>query len=316
MTKLASLVVSAVLMAGVPLAADTVYLKSGASYTGHVMGDRDTRITFQDMQGVQYQFPMRDVQSLSFSREGDTVTLRTGRTYTGQLTGPQNNTIRFVDRQGISYEFPTYSIASIEFAPGWQGGYASTGTGLVLPAGTEISVMSNQPIDSRNAQPGQTFRASITQDVMGPDGQVIIPRNSDATLLLRNESAGGIHSGDVVLDLDSVMIRGIRHSVATSDVVETNGQGVGKNRRTGEYVGGGAALGALLGAIAGGGRGAAIGAAAGAGAGAMGEVVTHGRYVYVPAETTLTFELSQPLVLRPYQDRDRDRDRDRDHDRN
>jgi hypothetical protein len=160
--------------------------------------------------------------------------------------------------------------------------------------------MSNLPIDSRNAQPGQTFPAAITRDVVGPDGQVVIPRNSDATLMLRSESGGGIHSGDVILDLDSVTINGVRQQVASSDVVETNNQGLGKNRRTGEYVGGGAVLGALIGAIAGGGKGAAIGAAAGAGAGAASEIVTHGHYVYVPAETTLTFNLDQPLVLRPY----------------
>ena len=61
----------------------------------------------------------------------------------------------------------------------------------------------------------------------------------------------------MVLDLDSVMINGVSQSVVTSDVVESNGPGVGANRRTGAFIGGGAALGALLGAIAGGGRGAA-----------------------------------------------------------
>jgi hypothetical protein len=127
----------------------------------------------------------------------------------------------------------------------------------------------------------------------------VIPRNSDATLLLRSENGGGVHAGDVVLDLDSVMVNGVRQSVVTSDVVETNGPGVGKNRRTGEYVGGGAALGALIGAIAGGGKGAAIGAAAGAGAGVATEIATHGHHVYVPAETRLTFELDRPVMFRP-----------------
>ncbi len=220
--------------------------------------------------------------------------------------GPQSDSIAFVDQQGVSYQFPTYDVSSLVFVQGWQGPYQSSRPGLVLPVGTEISVMTNLPIDSRHAQPGQTFRATITQDVVGSNGRVVIPRNSDAILLLRNESGGGIHSGDIVLDLQSVMINGVRHDVDTSDVKETNGQGIGKNRRTAEAVGGMAALGALIGAVAGGGRGAAIGAGAGAGAGAVGEIITHGRRVYVPAETTLTFELDKPLVLRPY-DRDRDR---------
>jgi hypothetical protein len=96
-----------------------------------------------------------------------------------------------------------------------------------------------------------------------------------------------------------VTINGVPHNVVSSSVVEKGKEGVGANRRTGEYAGGGAALGALIGAIAGGGKGAAIGAAAGAGAGLGAQLFTHGRRVYVPAETTLTFALDRPLVLSP-----------------
>jgi len=37
-----------------------------------------------------------------------------------------------------------------------------------------------------------------------------------------------------------------------------------------------------------------------AGAGVVGEITTHGKRVYIPAETALTFELERPLVLRPF----------------
>ena len=46
----------------------------------------------------------------------------------------------------------------------------------------------------------------------------------------------------------------------STEDVQKGEQGIGKNKRTAEYVGGGAVLGTLLGAIAGGGKGAAIGA--------------------------------------------------------
>ncbi len=68
------------------------------------------------------------------------------------------------------------------------------------------------------------------------------------------------------------------------------------NKRSGKYMGGGAALGAIIGAIAGGGKGAAIGAASGAGAGAATQILTRGS-VKVPAETLLTFKLDAPLRL-------------------
>ena len=72
-------------------------------------------------------------------------------------------------------------------------------------------------------------------------------------------------------------------------------QGVGANKRTGKYVGGGAAVGAIIGAIAGGGKGAAIGAGVGAGAGAGAQILTKGKSVNVPAESLLTYRLRQPL---------------------
>jgi hypothetical protein len=73
--------------------------------------------------------------------------------------------------------------------------------------------------------------------------------------------------------------------------------GVGVNKRTGTFVGGGALFGTLLGAVAGGGKGAAIGALAGGAAGAAGQLATRGKRVRVPAESVLTFQLQRPLTL-------------------
>ncbi len=63
-------------------------------------------------------------------------------------------------------------------------------------------------------------------------------------------------------------------------------------------IGGGTGLGAIIGGIAGGGKGAAIGALAGAGAGTAGATMTGKRDISIPAETVLSFKLSQPLQLR------------------
>jgi outer membrane lipoprotein SlyB len=100
------------------------------------------------------------------------------------------------------------------------------------------------------------------------------------------------------LDLQSINIGGHRYTVSTAELQQGNKSGIGKNKRTGEYIGGGAAVGTLLGAIAGGGKGAAIGAVAGAVAGGTAQVLTRGKEVKVPAETTLKFRLDQPLSLR------------------
>jgi outer membrane lipoprotein SlyB len=62
--------------------------------------------------------------------------------------------------------------------------------------------------------------------------------------------------------------------------------------------GGGAALGGIIGGLVGGGKGAAIGLAAGAGAGAGGSALTGNKDIVLPAESNITFELSQALELR------------------
>ena len=170
---------------------------------------------------------------------------------------------------------------------------------VVLPTGTEISIRTNETIDSRNDRVGQTFNAQVAQDVLGSSGEVLIPKGSDASLILRQISSGGTTgSPELALDLDSMTVQGRRYTVSTTDLEKRGNQGIGKNRRTAEMVGGGAALGTLLGAIAGGGKGAVIGAVAGAAAGGTAQVLTKGKEVKVPAETVLKFKLDQPLDLR------------------
>jgi hypothetical protein len=109
-----------------------------------------------------------------------------------------------------------------------------------------------------------------------------------------------LSNNDLVLDLESLTVNGRQYAVASDSIATGNGQkdGIGKNQRTAEYVGGGALLGTIIGAIAGGGKGAAIGAAAGAGAGAGTQVLTRGKTVRVPVESLLTFRLEHPLQMR------------------
>jgi hypothetical protein len=131
---------------------------------------------------------------------------------------------------------------------------------------------------------------------------VVIPHGSNAQIIIRSVSKGGRFRGssDLVMDLASVSINGRQYELTTVDLTERGRSGIGTNRRTGEFAGGGAAIGAIIGAIAGGGKGAAIGAGSGAGAGALTEVLTKGA-IKVPVETVLTFKLDQPLRVRAAQ---------------
>ena len=184
-------------------------------------------------------------------------------------------------------------------AVGTRGAENNYGDTKVLPEGTQISIRTNENIDSKTAQVDQTFSAEVAEDVLGSNGQVVIPKRSPATLILRNVKAGGTTgTPELALDLKTIRANGHTYHVSTTDIQKAaQNQGIGKNKRTGEYVGGGAALGTLLGAIAGGGKGAAIGAVAGAAAGGGAQVLTKGKDVKVPAETVLKFQLDQPLHL-------------------
>ena len=170
---------------------------------------------------------------------------------------------------------------------------------MVVPEGTEIVVRTNDAIDSTTASEGQSFSATVQEAVTDPDDHTLIAKGSDARLVVRRASTGGTTgSPQLSLALESINIGGHRYSVTSADVEQGKNKGIGKNRRTGEYVGGGAVLGTLLGAIAGGGKGAAIGAVAGAAAGGTAQVLTKGKEVKIPSETTLRFRLDQPLTLR------------------
>jgi len=169
-----------------------------------------------------------------------------------------------------------------------------------IPAGTKIQVRANDTIDARDRLDGRIYTGSVSEDVLGRDGQVLIPRGAPAELAVRR-----MGQNDLAIDLDSVTVAGKRYSVDAS-TADSRRDGVGANKRTGEFVGGGALLGTVLGAIAGGGKGAAIGAAAGGAAGAGAQTLTRGNSVHVPAESVLSFRLERALDVFPDAGYDRD----------
>jgi hypothetical protein len=277
--------------------ADTVILRDGDSYTGHLQGFPNNQVGFTDNSGVQYKFPAADVQTLVFTQSSDTITLRNGKTYSGHYTGPAP--VPFQDNEGIDYRFPKNDIASVVFtgAPAKPQHQAND---LVIPFGTEVSVRNDRTIDSDNSSTGELHDATIAMDVLDSAGGVAIPRGAPAKLVVRNIKGGGaVHTPELVLDLFYVIIKGKEYRVVSSDVDYAGRHGLGANRRTAEFAGGGAAFGALMGAVFGGGKGAAIGAGSGAAAGALTQLFTRGKKIKVPAETELTFRLERTLVLRP-----------------
>ncbi|HZQ96134.1 MAG TPA: hypothetical protein VFA67_14050 [Candidatus Sulfotelmatobacter sp.] len=167
---------------------------------------------------------------------------------------------------------------------------------LTVPAGTAVTVSLGSALGSKLSQSGQSFNGSVAKDVMVGNA-VAIPQGANVSGTVTDAKPLGKFAGGAVLSvrLDSITVNGIEVQVQ-SEAKTFNQKGKGK--RTAVATGGGAALGGIIGGLVGGGKGAAIGLAAGAGAGAGGSALTGNKDIVLPAESAVTFELSQPLELR------------------
>ena len=278
--------------------ADIVVLHDGTSYSGHFAPPGKGTLSFTDNQGIHYDLPVADVQSLVFSNTADHLTLRNGRTYSGQLNGMQM--IPFEGSGGIDYQFPLRDVSSLILTGSPTPAASHHIPTVIIPEGTDIVIRTDDSIRSGQESSGQLYPATIEGDVYGSSGSVAIPAGTRAKLVVSNVRSGGaVHSPELVLDFYSVDVHGEQHRVDSSSVTESNRRGLGANRRTAEFTGGGAGIGALMGAVFGGGKGAGIGALAGAGGGALTQLFTRGKEISVPAETAMTFRLERTLVMHP-----------------
>ncbi|HUL15582.1 MAG TPA: hypothetical protein VLV88_06275 [Terriglobales bacterium] len=167
---------------------------------------------------------------------------------------------------------------------------------IVIPADTDIAIVLDEALSSKTSSSGQTFSASL-RDPLELNGGVVIPKDARVTGLVRDAKSAGKFKGgaELSIELTSISVSGRDYNLHTSPRTWTT---KGKGKRTAVLVGGGGALGALIGGLAGGGKGAAIGAVAGAGAGTGGAALTGDREISLPAETPVSFRLSQSLELK------------------
>jgi hypothetical protein len=168
---------------------------------------------------------------------------------------------------------------------------------ITIPAGTQLSVRLNDPLDSEKNQVGDTFHGSLsTPIVIG--GETVIPSGADVTGRVADVKSAGRFAGNSVLTLEltSLAVNGKTYNVQTNQWTRA-GKGEGKNTAT--KVGVGTAAGAILGGLIGGGRGAAIGAASGAGAGTGVAAAKKGQQIKLGPEAVLNFQTINALVVVP-----------------
>ena len=167
---------------------------------------------------------------------------------------------------------------------------------LVVPSGTAVTIALGSQLGSKVSQARQAFSGSVAKDVL-VGGAVAIPKGATVNGTVTDAKPLGKFAGGAVLQvrLDSINLKGADLPVQASARIFT---AKGKGKRTAVIAGGGAALGGIIGALAGGGKGAAIGMAAGGGAGAGGAAFTGNKDIVLPAESAVSFELSQALEIK------------------
>jgi len=167
---------------------------------------------------------------------------------------------------------------------------------VTIPADTPLAVVLDQSISTQSATSGQEFDASVIEPV-SIAGKVVIPRNARAKgHVVESASSGRLtHRAHLALTLDSVEVGSNTYDIRTTTIGRSSSS---HNKRNAVIIGGGTALGAIIGGIAGGGKGAGIGALAGAGAGTAGAAITGKKRITLPAESRLTFRLTEPVTVK------------------
>ncbi|MBI1356166.1 MAG: hypothetical protein GC160_17635 [Acidobacteria bacterium] len=160
-----------------------------------------------------------------------------------------------------------------------------------LAAGQRVQVRTTSTLSTKSNSSGETFTGTLAEPVMDGD-RVVFSAGAPVTGRIAFADKGGRVKGVAKIGLEVTEIDGV--NVSTKSYVA---QAKKTHTKDAQKIGIGAGAGAIIGAITGGGSGAAKGAGVGAGAGTGVVLATHGDPAVIPAESTVWFELSQPVTV-------------------
>lgn len=165
-----------------------------------------------------------------------------------------------------------------------------------VPAGTTIWLTLDERISAEDSQVGDRFTARVAQDIVSPDGEMLIPRGArvEGRIVELRESERAGDPAVVGLELQSIEIGGTEQPL-TASIVETEVPGRRPGIR-GRDVAIGAAIGAVLGGVTEGMKGAVVGGALGAGAGTLISLGTGDAPAELPTGTQMAMRLERPVL--------------------
>jgi hypothetical protein len=164
-----------------------------------------------------------------------------------------------------------------------------------VPAGTAINIRTASALGSKTSNAGDSFQGTTTSSIR-VHGDTLIPAGAAVSgVVVSAKERGKIKGeGELSVRLIAINVHGQSYPIQTGILNQTL---KGKGKRTAVTTAGGGGAGALIGGLAGGGKGALIGLGVGAGAGLAGGAFTGNKQIELPAETVLTFTLSNSLHL-------------------
>ena len=167
---------------------------------------------------------------------------------------------------------------------------------LTIPAGTRLSLTLTSSVASDTSKVEDVVRAALAKPVV-IDGVEGLPKGAELVGSVTEAERSGRVKGraSVAFRFQRLTAWDEIHDIQTARIAR---EAASTKKEDATKVGIGAGAGALIGAIAGGGKGAAIGSAVGAGAGTGAVMATRGDEVSLPAGTTVTATLQEPLTVR------------------
>jgi hypothetical protein len=160
-------------------------------------------------------------------------------------------------------------------------------------AGARVVVRVNQGLAASRNEVGDSWSGVLEEGLTTTGGGTVFARGTPVSGTVIASKGKGRFKGAGALGIEVTAIG--REHVSTSEYeVENKGRG----KRTAGFIGGGGGIGALIGGLAGGGKGALIGGLAGAGAGTAAGAYTGNRDVVIPAESRITFRLTNSISVR------------------
>jgi hypothetical protein len=171
-----------------------------------------------------------------------------------------------------------------------------------IAAGTSIGATVDEELTTERSREGDRFLARTTEDVLGANGEVLLPAGSvlNGRVATSHASTGPNDLAALDVEIESITAADGRTLPVSVDVVEleTEAQTRDSNTRTAAKVGIGAAAGAVVGRILGSDKGdAAKGAVVGAAAGAAVAVAQRDGHAVIKPGARMVLRLTERLIV-------------------